>query len=337
MISCMGCQMSYYLHSAYHQSKLIGGRKPIERVLRSDSLNDQQKAKLRLVGEVKAFGENTLGLAKSSNYTSFIQLEEPHVTYIVQAAHAHELKPYLWRFPFVGEVPYKGYFRRKLADKEAAGFPKDKYDTHVRGVSAYSTLGWFQDSVLSSMLRYEDEDLVELILHESIHTTLFIKSAAEFNERMATFLGHEGMKMFFRARDGENSEFLKRAQLDTFDQKAFSAFITQELKDLKQWYEDHKGQVTTDGKAARLKEIQTRFLSDLKPKMKTKNYDDFAKRELNNAILLAYRTYEYSLEDFEKLYEHFGGDFSKTLAWLKSLKDVKNPDQKLREFVTAPR
>jgi predicted aminopeptidase len=332
---CSGCQIGYYLHSGYYQSKLINSRKPIAKVLKSDKLDEKQKAKLRLVGEVKAFGESTLGLAKSRNYTTYIQLDEPHVTYIVQVAYAHELKSYLWKFPFVGEVPYKGYFRRKLAEEEAGGFDKTKYDTSVRGVSAYSTLGWFQDSVLSSMLRYEDIDLAELILHESIHTTLYIKSAAEFNERLATFMGHEGMKLFFKARDGADSPNLKAAELDTHDQKLFSAFITQELKDLKKWYEDNKGKVNTENKTARIKEIQARYTKDLKPKMKTRNYDDFATRELNNAVLLAYQTYEYSLEDFEKLYAHFGRDFAKTLEWLKSLKDEKDPAQKLKDFVAG--
>lgn len=333
--STVGCQVSYYLHSGYNQAKLVSNRVPIERVLRSDKLNENQKAKLRLVQEVKEFGEKQLGLAKSRNYTSFTQLDEPYVTYIVQASHAHELKPYLWKFPFVGEVPYKGYFRRKLADEEAASFPKDKYDIHVRGVSAYSTLGWFQDSVLSSMLRYEDSDLAELILHESIHTTLFIKSAAEFNERMATFLGHEGMKLFYLAREGKDSNRLKRAELDTHDQKLFSAFITREIKNLKAWYETNKGKVTAESKAARLKELQDLFVSDVQPQMKTDNYKEFASRPLNNAILLAYQTYEYSLEDFEKLWAHFNGDFNKTLNWLMSLKDNKSPDHALKNFVAS--
>ncbi len=89
MFSTLGCQLGYYMHSGYNQAKLINSRKSIEKMLRSEKLNEAQKAKLRLVGEVKAFGESTLGLTKSTNYTTFIQLEEPHVTYIVQAAYAH--------------------------------------------------------------------------------------------------------------------------------------------------------------------------------------------------------------------------------------------------------
>lgn len=335
LYASLGCQISYYLHSAYHQTKLINSRQPIDKALKSDNLNAKQKAKLELVKSVKKYAEETLGLKKSSNYTSFVQLEEPYVTYIVQAAHPFELKPFLWRFPFVGEVPYKGYFRKALAEEEAAELRAKHFDTYTRGVSAYSTLGWFQDSVLSSMLRYEDYDLAELIIHETVHTTLFVKDAAEFNERMATFLGHKGMRMYYQSLEGENSPQIQKAEEDAADQKLFSAFLTREVDDLKKWYEANKNKITADDKAARLKEIQGRFAHELRPRLKTKNYEEFEKKELNNAVLLAYRTYEYSLEDFEKLDRHFRGDFGQVLNWLKGLEQEKNPDQKLKAFAAT--
>lgn len=329
----VGCQMSYYLHSGYHQSKLISTREPIDKVLRQSSLSEENKRKLRLVQDTKAFAESDLGLKSSRNYTTFVKLDEPYVTYIVQVSHSDELKPYLWNFPLVGKVPYKGYFRKHLADEEAATFSKDKFDTYVRGVSAYSTLGWFQDSVLSSMLRYADYDLVELILHETVHTTLFIKNAAEFNERMATFLGQEGMKRFYLKREGKDSPNLAKAEKDGEDQKIFSAFITKEIESLKKWFAENKG-FTKDQKTARLKEIQTRFKKEVRPNIQKDSFQEFENRELNNAYLLGLQTYMYSLEDFQKLFDKFGQDFSKTLAYLTSLENDPKPDQTLREFVS---
>ncbi len=327
--------MSYYAHSAYHQAKLIRSRQSIQNALAQTQLNDEQKRKLKLVLETKAFGENSLGLTPSNNYTSYIELEEPYVTYIVQAAETYQLKPYLWSFPFVGDVPYKGFFRRALAESEAAQFDRKKFDTYVRGVSAYSTLGWFEDSVLSSMLRYEDRDLVELILHESIHTTLYIKSAAEFNERLASFMGHEGMKLFYMNKEGPHSTNLKLAEDDSHDQRLFSEFLTKEIDLLKNWYESQKGKITSESKARRLRYIQERFSEDLRPHLKTQQYVDFEKRELNNALLLAYRTYEYGHEDFARVFDHFGRDFKKTLAYLKSLEKNPKPDQALKDFVSG--
>lgn len=331
----LGCQIGYYFHSAYYQTKLIQSRKPIARVLKSDSLSEEQKRKLRLVEDIKKFAEGPLGLAHSSNYTTFVQLDEPYVTYIVQGAYPFELKPYLWHFPFVGDVPYKGYFRKSLAEEERDHLAREHYDTYLRGVSAYSTLGWFQDSVLSSMLRYDDFDLAETIIHETVHTTLFVKSAAEFNERMATFLGHQGMILYYKSKGEAGAPELKKADIDGADQKLFSGFLTREVESLKAWYKEHAGAVTDDMKSARLREIQTRFTRELRPHLHGRAYEDFEKKPLNNAVLLAYRTYEYSLSDFEKLWSHFGGDFVRTLDWLKSLKNEKKPEEKLRDFVAG--
>ena len=325
------------MHSAYYQTKLMSSRRPLARVLESSKLNDEQKRKLRLIEDVKAFGEAKLGLKPTRNYSTYVELEEPYVTYIVQAAHARRLEAYKWSFPFVGKVPYKGYFRRRLAEEEAARFDPKEFDTYVRGVSAYSTLGWLQDSVLSSMLRYEDHDLAELILHESIHTTLFVKSAAEFNERLATFLGHEGMKIYYREKEGAGSAQLRAAEAETADQKLFSLFISREVKDLRRWYEEENGKVTDESKRDRLEAIQTRFVNEILPNLKSKSYADFARKPLNNAILLAYGTYEYDLEDFDRLFAKFGGDFAKTFDWLKTLKDSKDPERALKEFSRSPR
>lgn len=330
-----GCQLGYYMHSAYYQTKLIRARQPVERALRGDALNDEQKRKLRLTQDAKAFAESTLGLKSSSNYTSFVKLDEPYVTYIVQAAYPFELKAYHWHFPFVGAVPYKGYFRRALAEDEAKQMAARDFDTYVRGVTAYSTLGWFEDSVLSSMLGYADVDLVETIIHETVHTTLFVKGGTEFNERLATFMGHAGMLMFYRAREGESSVHVREAGHETEDQRLFSSFITRETESLKAWYAANGAARDRAARAARLGEIKTRYLADIKPRLKARGYAEFEKRELNNALLLAYGTYEYGLEDFEKLYAHFDFDYRRTLEWLMTLKNEPKPEVALKAFVAA--
>jgi len=330
---CTGCQMSYYLHSAYYQTQLIQSRRPIENVLKNSSLTEPQKNKLRLVMDAKKFGEEQLGLKPTSNYTTYVQLSRPYVTYVVQAAHANELKPYLWHFPLVGKVPYKGYFNRELADREARSLDPALYDTHVRGVAAYSTLGWFQDSVLSSMLAYDDVDLVELILHEMVHTTVYYPDAVDFNERLATFLGQEGMRLYFQSREGANSPHVQEADRAARDQRLFSRFLSTEVEDLKKWYEVRGGSTPSPAeKTDRLKAIQERFTSRVQPQMVTKNYSGFAKVTLNNAVILGYRTYEYNLEELAQLHKQLGQDFKKTLAFAQGLK--KHPDQGVREALS---
>ncbi len=333
--SSPGCQMGYYIHNAYHQTKIVNSRQRIERSLGESTVTPEQKRKLKLVQEVKQFAETELGLKPSRNYTTYVDLQRPYVTYIVQAAKAWELKPHLWKFPFVGAVPYKGYFTKAGAEAEAKRFPPAEYDTFIRGVTAYSTLGWFQDSVLSTMLRYEDQDLVELIVHETVHTTLFIKDAVDFNERMATFLGQVGMRQFFDKRGGDNAKFIVAAEQQLADQKIFSKFISKEIADLKSWYEDNSQNLNSEAKAQRLEAIRKRFANTVKAKLQSKSYSGFESQTLNNAYLLGLQTYEHDLQDFFSLYEYHRGDFKKTLEYLKSLESTKKPDQALKDFVAS--
>jgi hypothetical protein len=109
-------------------------------------------------------------------------------------------------------------------------------------------------------------------------------------------------------------------------------FISAVLRVLKIWFEANNGHVTAESKTARLQLIKDHFVATVKPQLGPHSYSDFEKRELNNAYLLAYQTYEYNLDDFAKVYSHFGNDFKKSLEFLKTLKDSKAPDQDLKAF-----
>lgn len=326
----LGCQVDYLLHSAYHQTRLMNARVPIDQVLEDEKAQDLTKRKLQLVREAKKFSEEKLGLTTTRNYDTFVSLDRPYVSYAVQVAKAFELKPHLWKFPFVGAVPYKGYFVKELAEKEAAQFPKDQYDTYVRGVTAFSTLGWFRDPVYSSMLRYEEEDLVETVIHETVHATLYIRSNADFNERLATFLGQEGVKRFYLEKEGPHSPTYKKIENDLHDHKIFSQFLSDELNQLKAWYAENGAAHDPKKKKARLKDIQNRFLQNVQPRFLSKSYKNFGTEELNNAVLLSYKTYLYDLSDFQKLLDSKNGDFREVIKFCKSLEKEKDPEKALK-------
>jgi predicted aminopeptidase len=228
-----GCQIDYLAHSAYNQSKILRARKPIEKVLADPAVNEETKRKLRLVLEVKKFAEEKLGLSSNRNYLTYVALDRDSVSYVLQVAPFNELSHYEWDYPIVGKMPYKGFFNKDLAKEEAKKFPEDKWDTYIRGVSAYSTLGWFHDPVLSSMLKYSDHDLVNTIIHETVHANVYIKNHADFNERLAMFLGGVGMKEFYTQKEGIDSKTLKDVANEEVDEKTFSEFISRELDGLK--------------------------------------------------------------------------------------------------------
>jgi len=165
-----------------------------------------------------------------------------------------------------------------------------------------------------------------------LHSTLFIKNNADFNERLATFLAQVGTEMYYKKLEGESSETLKFIEESNQDDNLFSQFITNELEDLKKWYKDTPN-INDEMKTNRLKQIQVRFKNNLFLKMKTQRYEKFVEIKLNNARLLPYLTYLSDLSDFEKAHIKLGADFHKTLAFLKNLESSKKPSEDLKKFI----
>lgn len=297
--SCLlltGCQLGYLIQSGYHQALLIKNQEDINEALKSKTLTDEQKRKIQLAVDAKLFAQEHLGLAITKNYTTYVQLDRPYVSYLVQAALPMELKYHYWKFPIVGKIPYKGYFKEEDAKKEAQKFKDQGLDTFVRGVRAFSTLGWLKDPILSPMTSYSDDDLVNLIIHETTHATLYIKSAADFNEQLATFVGNKGTELFYIQKEGKNSTTLQLIKNKNKDDVIFSQFIQKELSELENWYAQKPDPSL---KEKRLEEIKEKFK---KLNFKTDSYKYFSKMNLNNAVLLGYKTYFNDLSQFEVVY-----------------------------------
>ncbi len=326
-----GCQVTYLIKSAYWQAGLLNSRVPIDEALSDPNLSEEQKRKLRLAQEARAFAETQLGLKPTQNYTSYVQLDRPYVTYVVSAAHKNKLEAYKWWFPIIGSVPYKGYFNPDGAKEEADRMKKKDLDVYVRGVSAYSTLGWFKDPILSSMLAYKDHDLVNTIIHETVHATIYVKSEADFNERLAVFIGNKGAEEYYRSKEGPNSKTLSTMRDDLHDERLFSDFISKEVQSIEKWYEERLSRpLSEEERQARLKEIQTRFATEVRPKLKlADSYKNFETIELNNARLVNYRLYFENLDDFERVFEKLGRDFKKMLEFCKTLEKAEDPKAEL--------
>ncbi len=329
-MSTSACQVSYLLKNSWHQTRILKSREPIADILKRKDISEETKRKLRLVLEAKVFATSQLGLKESSSYSSYVDLQRDYVTWIVQASPKDRIEAYRWWFPITGHVPYKGYFTKAGALTEAAFLKKKNYDTYVRGVTAYSTLGWFDDPVLSTMLRYNDYDLVSLIIHETVHSTLFIKSQADFNERLATFIGDKGAQRFFAQMQG-GQEHLAWAKKESADLKLFSSFVTEELALLRQWYEVNQGQ---EDRTARLKLIQERFEKNVMPQLQTDAYSSFAKLELNNAVLLSFDLYQSNYDLFEAAFEKMGHDMTRFLDFCETLESAEDPEQKMRQLLS---
>ncbi|MBC7457148.1 MAG: aminopeptidase [Bdellovibrionaceae bacterium] len=337
LLSLTSCQIGYYFSSGLNQWKMANTRELInEELLKKHTFTEDQKNKILLSQKARVFAFEKLKLKETKNYSTYIDLGRPYVTWVVQAAEKWQMKTYEWSYPIVGNMPYKGFFNEADAEEEAREMQKKGYDTYVRGVSAYSTLGWFQDSLLSSMLRYKEHDLVNTIIHEITHTTIYIKNNADFNEKLAVFIGAKGSEMFYKDLEGEDSKTLKLIKNENADDVLFAKFVTDELAKMTDWYTNHKKEIYTASdeleRQLRLSQIIDDFANKFKTTLKTNIYYKFEKEKMNNAKLGMYKTYMENLDQFEVLYKKLNGDLLKFIDVVKTLEKSDNPEEDLKKL-----
>lgn len=257
-------------------------------------------------------------------------MDRDYVTYAVNASPKDQLKTYKWHFPIVGSVPYKGYFKKEWALEEAQDLKEKNLDTYVRGVSAFSTLGWFEDPLLSSMLRMDEHNFVSTLIHETVHANLYIEGESKFNERVATFLGQLGAEAYYEKLN-RGEEIRTLVKNEAHDDLLFSNFISKELKDLRKWYKQNKGNENLLSlREDQFKAMQEKFKQEVLPHLKSENYKWFPQRELNNAFLLLLELYNSDFSDLESLANQHGRSFQKVFSELKKLEDIKKPEQALK-------
>lgn len=315
-IACI--PFGYYNRLAQHQTYILRSKVSIDSVLKDPAVNEDIKDKLRLVLEVREFASKHLGLEVGSNYLDYVPLKEDAVSFVVNAAEPFKLETYTWSYPIVGKLPYKGFPTKQEADIEASLMKKDGYDVFVRGVSAYSTLGWFDDPIFSSMLSLSSQRLVETIIHESVHATVFYKDDADFNERLATFLGTEGAKLFYQQK--QQLDMVRKIEKEKQELQKFNTFITKEFEDLKHWYEDVLSKVDSIDK----KHIEKRKrLAIIEEKIIKQGFTNDKTVQLNNAKLMLYSTYQGDKVQFTKLYARFNS-FKELITYLKTVKHSKD-------------
>ena len=195
----------YALKMGKGQAAIIINARPFEEVYDDPEVDIVLKEKLRTIERIKQFAYDSIGLKASDNYTSFYQQPEDQIIFVVTACEKFKLKPYDWSFPIVGTLPYKGFFNKEEAQAEADRLKSFGYDVNVGNASGWSTLGWFNDPVLSQMLKLPEGELAELIIHELTHGTVFIADSAEYNENLATFVGVTGAAWYLTSVYGKDS------------------------------------------------------------------------------------------------------------------------------------
>jgi predicted aminopeptidase len=307
-----GCATGYVLRAAYEEARLLWRRQPIETVL-ADGVDADTRAKLELTLALRRFAADDLGLNVGGSYESIATVDAGQIVHVVSAAPRDRLEAYTWWFPIVGRVPYRAYFDPAEANALAAELDAQGYDTYVRPAVAFSTLGWFDDPLLSTLLRYDQARLADTIVHELLHSTVYVPGQAAFNESFASFVGSRGAERFFLDRDDTARADLTAARWA--DALTFSAFLAGAIARLEAAYA--RG-IDAPARAELFAEIQAQAAHQ---HWHTDEYAGFMRQPLNNAVILHDRLYADRLGVFEDAYERHGRDLRATIAWIRATVD----------------
>jgi predicted aminopeptidase len=279
---------------------------------------------------IRRFAQEKLGLRETKNYTRYTALDRNYLAAVVSASPKDSFAPYEWRFPVVGKVPYKGFFDPRDAKREAEKLAKQDLDVWVRGVDAFSTLGWFQDPLYSYMRDYPVYQLAELLIHELCHATIYLKNHAQFNEELAEFIGREGARLYMEQTFGRDAPEYQAMAGAGLDAKAYVDFLQELIKELDALYQSGTPrEELLEQKALRISAAQSRFEAEYAERFQGGQYRSFSTLPVNNAYLSLFRLYYGEGNFFEDLYTRSGGDLARFINAAKSLSPRGDPKAQL--------
>lgn len=315
--------LSYIVDQSRGQLSLQWNGVPNEKILKDEKVDQKIKDKIIKIEKAKSFFYNYFNEKSSPIYSKTVLLKTKAVSYLVIASKKNEIKPLTHKFPFVGEFPYLGFFNEDKAKSFEKDLIEQDYDTYVRPVYAYSTLGYFEDRILSSFFYYGELELTELIFHELFHTLFFVKDEVDLNEALAEYFSRELLKVYYK----DEPLKLKQYEESYLKEKEISNFIASSAKKLKSLYENKKEDP--------VKTRMTFLEKDFYPTINSLCPTCLEGGEWNNARFAAFLTYEDKQNEIEELHQKLKIDLLSFYHFLQDkLKDYnKNKKGEFKTFL----
>ncbi|MDT8341247.1 MAG: aminopeptidase [Longimicrobiales bacterium] len=309
--SAAACSPVYVVKAGLAEMHILGGRRPLAEVVLDPETDERTRGTLTLVMEAREFARDGLGLDVGGSYTSYTRLESDTLALVLSAAPRDRLAPRTWWFPVVGHLPYRGFFDDDDARAAQRELEAEGYDTYLRPTAAFSTLGWFDDPLLSTVVHDDVVEVVTTVLHELSHNHLFVSGQVTFNESFATFVGRAAAAEFFCTRPGGGPDtvWCLRAQARWRDAQRFSRFLDVLVAELEALYGDPAltAEQKVAGREGVFRRAQTRFRERVSPELESLTFASFTDLPLNNATLLSRIRYYHRLPDFQALLVASGG------------------------------
>jgi len=322
-----GCSsLSYYTQLASGQLALLRAREPVSDVIADPQRDPKLRDRLLKSQQAREFASQHLHLPDNQSYRLFADIHRPYVVWNVFATGEFSLDPVTHCFPIAGCVAYRGYYDQNAARGEAALQKLEGKDVYVSGVEAYSTLGWFNDPIISSMMNWGDERLATLIFHELAHQRFYVKDDSEFNESYATFVEQEGTRQWRAARglppETASSETQRRDQL--------TQLVLTTRDRLKALYAKPLGaNVMRQHKAEEFERLRSEYRQMRDSQWGgDKRFDAWVYAPMNNARLLPIGLYDQWVPSFEALFRQVNGDWTAFYAAVEKIGGLSKNERK---------
>ena len=302
----------YLLRAGWEEGKILWRRRPIPELVADASTPPPVRGKLALVLDARRFAADSVGLDVGESFTTYSRLDRDTLVLVVSAAERDELTAKTWWFPIVGRVPYKGYFDFAAALRAGEQLERDGFDTYIRPASAFSTLGYFNDPLLPTTLRQDSLDLANTVIHELTHNTFYARGEAVFNESFANFVGARGAAWFFRTRGDSQAAALVEARWE--DEKLMARFWGRLHHVMDSTFDANPGDSLRPRRLALRDSIyaaaRAEIQREIKPAVRTIPHAALDRIRLDNAALLARRTYSTELELFDAVWRAEGEELA---------------------------
>ena len=329
-LSLSGC---YLLQSAAGQLELMSRRRPIAQVIANPATPAHVRSQLEAVAQIREFASRSLLLPDNGSYRSYADIGRPYVVWNVVAAPEFSVDPKKWCFPVVGCVAYRGYFVEKRAHRFADRLRSRGFDVAVEGVAAYSTLGHFDDPVLSTMLGWNDVELASIIFHELTHQMIYVPSDADFNEALAVTVEEEGVRRWLHSlgRDRELARFLANEE-----------HVTRVLELLNRTRAELRALFASGESPAEMRERKAAIYARLRASYAALRsgwggqapFDEWFNGEINNAQLASVATYYDCVPGFKRELGAAGGDLE---VFYRRVRELAKMDQARRDELLCGR
>lgn len=294
----------YLARAGWEEAKILWRRRPISEIIADSTVAPLTRQKLQIVLDARRYAQDSLGLDVEKSFTTFSQLDRDTLVLVLSAAYRDRLQHHRWWFPVVGRVPYKGFFDYDMARREEAEFQRRGFDTYLRPAAAFSTLGWFNDPLMSTTLRADTLSLSNTVIHELVHNTFYAGGQAEFNESFANFAGARGSADFYRSRGQAGA--VAEAEARWSDEKLLASFWKTLHHDIDSVFTAHPGDANVRLRLALRDSIfrtaRLTLVHRLGPQLRTVAPRFLERVRLDNAALMARRIYLTDLDLFDAVW-----------------------------------